>query len=452
MSRRAIALLLASAILAGCLAASASASASASGGRVAAGRVAASARGAGHPRHAVPAGGINIGGLYPGESAAKITSEIKTAHDLHAKLVRVGMPWSEFEPVGPGQIAPAMARAAQTLIAAAAASHIRVIALLYQTPCWASTAPPSVLATCGSARSRAEAYPPANPADFGRFAGWFAGRYGTDLAAIEVWNEPDQANEDYFAGEEKPRHYAELLKAAYPAIKHADHSVQVLAGSLVGSNGAFMKALYAQGIRGYYDGVAVHFYTLLLASVRSFREVQLEHGDHTPLWLDEFGWSSCWPKHRIEQEQGCVTQAVQAQNIASSLRELARARYIDALLLYGFHDVPGEEFGVISAAGRRKPSFAALAGAFASPFVSPAPITLMLKKSSHQVLASGSGPVGDYMKLEVFESGRRRYESVFTLNRFNRFRLKLPRALGAHLTVRVWQYWLGAGHAVTRRI
>jgi hypothetical protein len=82
----------------------------------------------------------------------------------------------------------------------------------------------------------------------------------------------------------------------------------VLAGSLVGSNGLFLKALYAAGIKGFYDGLSVHFYNLTLASLRSIHEVQLANGDPTPLWLDEFGWTQLLARTRIQQEQACVTQ------------------------------------------------------------------------------------------------------------------------------------------------
>lgn len=401
---------------------------------------------------AAPLGGINIGALTPTASAARMSSEIAVARRLHAKVVRVGMPWSLFEPTAQGKLAPRMVTAANRLIEDAAAAHIKVIALLDDTPCWASTAPASLLADCGDG-NKAEAWPPRDPSDFGAFTGWLAKRYGSQLAAIEVWNEPDQANEDYLDGPEKPRHYAELLKAAYPAIKRADPNVPVLAGSLVGPNGAFMKALYKQGIKGYYNGVAVHFYTLVLGSVRRFHEVQLENGDHTPLWLDEFGWSSCWPKYKIEQEQGCVTPAIQAQNITSSFHELARTAYVKALLTYGFKDAPGEEFGVLDVKGKPKPSFAALAKALLSPLGPPSPITLSLKARRGSVIATGSGPVGDYMKLEVFKGGRLREEKIFTLNRFNRYRLELNKTLGTSgLVVRVYQYWLGLSDYAQRSI
>ncbi len=93
-----------------------------------------------------------------------------------------------------------------------------------------------------------------------------AERYGNEIRALEVWNEPDQSNELYFAGPNKPERYAALLKAAYVAVKQADPNIAVLAGSLVGVQGGFLKALYQNGIQGYYDGLSVHFYTLTLAA------------------------------------------------------------------------------------------------------------------------------------------------------------------------------------------
>jgi hypothetical protein len=401
-----------------------------------------------------PLGGINIGSVSPGESFAEVDREIALAQSLHARVVRTDLQWSSFEPEGRGQISTAGAAVLSHLMSDATAAHIGVIALIAGTPCWASSAPAALLASCSdSGDSAAHAWPPRQASAFGSFVGWLAKTYGPGLIAIEVWNEPDQANQDYLAGPNKPRHYAELLKAAYPAVKKADPKIKVLAGSLVGSNGTFMKALYKQGVKGYYDGVAVHFYNLVIGSVRRFHEVQMENHDRAPLWLDEFGWSSCWPGHRIEQEQGCVTEKLQAQDITESFRELAKARYVAALLTYGLQDIPGEEFGVLNSAGARKPSFYALSGVLRSPFGPLSPVTLKLRAKKGQVIASGSGPVGDYLKLEAFQHGVLRYHAIFTLDRFNDYTIKLPKVLGTHgLTVRVYQYWLGRGHDAQRSI
>ena len=244
-----------------------------------------------------------------------------------------------------------------------------MIATVDSTPCWASSAPASLLRRCTPGRSsQANAWPPRDPSTYARVRR-LPGRSATAraLAAIEVWNEPDQANEDYFAGPEKPQRYAAILRAAYPAIKQANPDVPVLAGSLVGSNGVFLRALYAAGIKGYYDGLAVHFYNLTLGSLRAIHEMQLANGDTKPLWLDEFGWSSCWPRQRIQQEQACVTPQVQAANLANIFRSLARTPYVAAEVVYKLQGSAPKTSACSSARGARKPAFAALAQVLASP-------------------------------------------------------------------------------------
>lgn len=404
-------------------------------------------------RHA-PLSGVDLNGIGNDATVSRIDSEVAAAHALHAKLVRIELPWSRFEPQSQGQMDPKTVALTDRLMRDAAKAQVKVIALVYSTPCWDSTAPQSLLAACTLTNpGHAAAWPPKSAADYGKFVGWLTQRYVKELAAVEVWNEPDQINQDYLAGPNKPQHYAELLRAAYPAVKHVNPNVQVLAGSLVGSNGAFMNALYQAGIKGYYDGVAVHFYTLGLASLRVFHEDQLAHGDHKPLWLDEFGWTSCWPREKIQQEQGCVTEAVQAQNLANTLKELTRVSWVAAATSFNMQDGPGEDFGVLNARGGHKPSFKALLSVFRNPFGKPSPVTLQLKRKNGQVVASGSAPVGDYLKLEAFQHGLLRYHATFTLNRFNDYSITLPKVLGTHgLTVRVYQYWLGAASDAQRSI
>ena len=399
-------------------------------------------------------GGVNIAGVAGNLPLSLADREIARARALHAKLVRTEVPWSTLEPSGSGRIEPHALAFLDRLVSDAAEGGIGVIAIAYSTPCWASSAPASLLRKCVTGRlTAANAWPPREPSAYAAFVAYLTARYGTRLAAIEVWNEPDQANEAYFAGPAKPQHYAAVLRAAYPAIKQANPNVMVLAGSLVGSNGVFLRALYAAGIKGYYDGLAVHFYNLTLGSLRAIHETQLAAGDTTPLWLDEFGWTSCWPRQKVQQEQGCVSSKVQATDITNLYRSLWRAPYVAAAVLYKLQDSTREDFGVLSVRGARKPAFAALAGVLANPFASPTRVTLSVSRHRGGVLAEGEGPVGDYMQLEALQGRVLRYRALFTLNRFNRYAIPLPRALGTSgLTVRVYQYWQGAGRDAQRSI
>ncbi len=380
--------------------------------------------------------------------------EVEQAAQLHAKLIRAELPWSVLQPDGPGKFDPSALAYTDRLMSDAAAHGIGVIALIDSAPCWASAAPAALRRKCVPRRgSKAYSYPPAHPQEFATFAHAFVERYGSEITALEVWNEPDQANEKYFAGPHKPERYAHLLAAAYPAIKSANPNVTVLGGSLVGTNGVFLKLLYKAGIKGHYDALAVHFYTLTLAGLRATRAVQLANGDSTPMWLDEFGWANCYPRKKKDEEQACTTTPVQAQNITNTYRALASASYVAAATMYDLQDGGGDSFGVLTTKGKRKPAFSALADVLSSPIGPLSPVTLSLHKAGGRVLASGSGPVGDFMRMEVFQGSVLRYRAAFTLDRLNHFKLALPRVLGTHnLRVRVYQQWTGLSGAAQRNI
>jgi hypothetical protein len=398
---------------------------------------------------APPLGGVNLIGLYAGVRPAVADHEIAQARALHASVVRAELRWSALEPARPNQIDPAALAFTDRLVDDAAAAGIRVIFTVDSTPCWGSTAPRALLARCVPAKAtQANSWPPAAVAPYASVVAFIARRYGTKLAAIEIWNEPDQSNQAYFAGPKKVARYAALLKAAYPAIKQANPAVPVLGGSLVGSNGHFLRALYAAGIKGSYDGLAVHFYALVLASLRAIHEVQVQNGDPRPLWLDEFGWTSCFPHQLVQEEQACVTDAVQARNLANVTRSLSQTPWLAAEVVYNLQNAPAENFGLITAFGGHKPAFASLAAALARPLQAAEPVRVTLSRRGRRVLAAGSAPVGDYMQLEAFVSGALRYRALFVLDRFNRYRIALPAVLGSSgLKVRVFQYWAGLGRA-----
>jgi hypothetical protein len=399
-------------------------------------------------------GGLNVASLDFASTGAQLDRDLARARSLHAKVVRVDVPWSVMEPHAAGQLDPRALAFTDRLAADAAATGIKVIMLVESTPCWASSAPAPVLSRCDARRSTsANAWPPTHPSEYGAFMAFLAQRYGSTLAALEVWNEPDQANQHYLAGPEKPQRYAGILRAAYPAIKAVAPGLPVLGGSLVGSNGVFLRELYKAGIKGYYDGLSVHFYNLTLGSVRSVHEVQLANRDSTPLWLNEFGFTSCWPRYRTQQQQACVTKAVQASDLSSIVRSLARVPYVASAVVYKLQGNVSEDFGVLNASGSHKPSFGALASAFASPLSLPGRVTLSLSRAGSSVRASGAAPPGDFMRLEVKQGGVLRYFALFTLDRFNRYSITLPYQLGTSgLTVRVFQYWLGPERAAQRSI
>ena len=213
-----------------------------------------------------------------------------------------GRCWSR---AGPNQIEPRALAFADRLVSDAAAAGIGVIMLVDSTPCWASSAPTRCWRRCMPGRSQQGQRLAAERSRELRRVRRLSGAHATarDWRRSKSGTSPTRPTKTTSPGPKKPQRYAAILRAAYPAIKRADPNVPVLAGSLVGSNGVFLRALYAAGIKGYYDGLSVHFYNAdpRLAALDPRSAVRQRR--HTPLWLDEFGWSSCWPRQRSSRNR-----------------------------------------------------------------------------------------------------------------------------------------------------
>ena len=157
-------------------------------------------------------------------------------------------------------------------------------------------------------------YPPTNNQDFATSpssslgatrASWRPSSCGTS----RTWARTARIAPD------EPRAYAEMVKAATRALKQASPNLPVLAGALAYGNDAWVRGMYAAGIKGHYDGLAIHPYhdgaprPGSWGGIEWARRLQREAGDTAPLWLTEFGWSTC----RIGSGW-CVTPADQARS------------------------------------------------------------------------------------------------------------------------------------------
>jgi polysaccharide biosynthesis protein PslG len=396
--------------------------------------------------------GIQVLSLRPGTDLTAIRTHLDLAKRMGANVVRTEVLWSAIEPT-PGTYDPAMLALADAFMREASARHLKVLTTVLSTPCWTSTAPAP---DCSTPQGVAEAakYPPADAAAFGRVSAFLAGRWKAVLAGFEVWNEPDQINQQYFAGPDKVRRYVALMKAAYPAVKAAAPAVPVLGGGFVGGNGKFLQALYDAGFKGTYDVLSVHFYDLVLLSLREIRAVQARNHDRKPVWLAEFGTPSCAARARRVGPHVCVTRAVQARTAQDVFKALAwpRGRFMRGAIVYTLQDAPSFEFGAVDLRARPKPLFTALRPAFAGRPGAPRAVRLRLARRGGRVVASGGGPAADAYEMNVWQGPTIRYRVAFRLDRDGHFRLTLPRALGTrNLTVQVFQYWLGAGRGAIRR-
>lgn len=330
--------------------------------------------------------GVQVHPLWSTITPAQVERELDLLADLGVNVARIDVGWSSLQGTGPDRWGDWYVERIDRFVAGAQARGIKVIATLTETPCWASSAPASLRGDCsGSWWERGvQDYPPRDPRDYARAARFLTARYGTRLAALEIWNEPNLSYE--FLGPRKVARYAALVRATYPAAKRGNARVPVLAGSLAYADAGFLAALYRAGIRGAHDGISFHPYTdgrgpeSEVASdhlefgpgLRSMRAAQRAAGQVRPLWLTEFGFTACsW----------CGTPADQARLIAETVLAIPSYPYVRGATLYQLRDTSTapdaweSNFGLLRQDFSRRPAYAAFRQAVAAAAVRrpPAP-------------------------------------------------------------------------------
>jgi len=343
---------------------------------------------AGRPAPASAAGttfqGVHLHSLWWESTSEVMDRELDLAQAAGSNVVRVDVGWDSLQTGGKDRYSQWYLDKLDRFVAGADARGMKVIATLTSTPCWASSAPDTLKQDCSGQwwDRKVQLYPPTRASDYADVARFITDRYGTKLAALEIWNEPNLDVDRFFIAPDEPAAYAEILKAAYPAAKAGNPEVDVLAGSLAYMNGEFLERLYALGIRGYYDGLSVHPYNDRLtpttrewSGVEWIRGMQRAAGDDKPLWLTEFGWSTC----RIGSGW-CKSETEQAANTRAGFLAAAADPGIKAVVAYNLRDkgTNGDDmednFGLVKRDFTPKPGYSAMRAALTAPGEAPPPL------------------------------------------------------------------------------
>lgn len=326
--------------------------------------------------------------LWSSSTVAEYDRELDALKSAGATAVRIDLSWSSLETKGKGNFSSGYVARADTFFQHAAVRGLKVIATFWSTPCWASTAPDRLKENCtGEWWNRyVTRYPPRNPQDYAATAAWAAARWGRYMAGMQIWNEPNHVpsgsgplDSAFWRTEDQAGDYVDLIKTAYPAIKAAAPSLPVIGGALSRSDGTFLERLYDLGVRGSFDVFSVHPYTgnvspaqpaegndrknSFISGIPWIREIMSRHGDTKPLWLTEFGWSTC---AGIDK---CVSASRQASYTETAWEILSRFAYVKAATQYNLRDksaVPTEvndHFGLLRPDFAEKPAWASFKGA-----------------------------------------------------------------------------------------
>jgi hypothetical protein len=305
------------------------------------------------PAAAVQYHGAQLHPLWGSSTISDFDRELDVLQAAGANVVRIDLSWSSLQLNGKDYYSPSYVAKADTFFQHAAARGIKVIPSFWSTPCWASSAPETLKQNCsGDWWNRGVTrYPPTYATDYANAARWAADRWGGYMAAFQIWNEPNEANQSFWKTTDPAGDYVGLVKAAYPAVKSSRFAqLPVIAGGLSKTDGVFTQSLYAKGIRGYFDAFAVHPYTearspyetrtgnerkwSFISGVPWIREIMLANGDDKPIWLTEFGHTTC----NDFANKYCVTYDAQATQIADAWTILQGWSYVQGATQYNLRN------------------------------------------------------------------------------------------------------------------
>lgn len=325
--------------------------------------------------------GFSAGDL-PSLTPAELEQRLTEIEGTGAGWVRVDLGWTWVQGSGPGSY---FWGGMDRVVDAARNHRLNVLLIPGYAPGWAA-AP-----GCGQGHCA-----PRSADEFGTFVGEAAKRYAPrGVHSWEIWNEPNQPA--FFGPTVDVGRYVSLLKAATTAIRRADAGATVLTAGLAPTftqNGKlagrdFLSAVYAQGGRDYFTGVAMHPYTFPAApdstanwtgwsQMRAMRDVMVANGDAgKKIWLTEYGaptggpgGTASGPSYSGSPDH--VTEAYQASLATEGVRTAAATPWAGPLFWYGYSDLGTSTgtnenfFGLVRHDGSRKPAFAAFTAAVAA--------------------------------------------------------------------------------------
>ena len=175
--------------------------------------------------------------------------DVDLVRDLGFTWVKQRIAWRDVEPAGKGFYDWFRPDFIMELVEH---KDVDLIVLLDHQPLWAQADQADLLSNS----------PPADYQDFGDFCRAFSERYRGQVAAYQVWNEPNLARE--WGGQPpNPADYARLLKACYEGVKAGDPDAIVISAGLAPTgtddtsrampDEQFLREMYAAGAQPYFD-------------------------------------------------------------------------------------------------------------------------------------------------------------------------------------------------------
>lgn len=313
---------------------------------------------------------FGIAGIFnPGTLTQAALKDFST---LGVQWARTGINWDEIQPTASS---PYNWTKFDAEFQELAAHHLKPLGVIHDVPAWAAATGCAAGTECH----------PANPAQYGRFAGAVAAhlaRFGG-----HTWEIMNEVNSPYSWGTTpSASDYTADLKAAYTAIKAADSTATVVSAGLAIANSpssiksaTFLSQMYSAGARGYFDAVGEHPYCTAPVAATcvgspsasdgwyqvvgpdNLHDVMAANGDGNKLvWITEFG---------VDTPTDVVSEALQVTLMTAAYAMQRTLSWLGPLLWYDYTDgqfsadrTRADSYGLVTTAGTRKPAFTTYEG------------------------------------------------------------------------------------------
>lgn len=294
-------------------------------------------------------------GFSPGfsilyQEVEELRADLARMHDLGARRLRVDLSWALVE----RDRGTYDWSHSDRVFGEARAAGLKVLPILGYQPSWAGRSTVDVDGFSAFVKAAVE-------------------RYGAQVPAWEIWNEPNL--ERFWFGEPDPAAYGAMVSTVSPLIRSLDPKARIVVGSMApavdardGSQVAPETFLAAAGDHlapGDFDAVSVHPYSYpampqeALTWNTFFRLPQMGRmaqeigGPDVKLWLTEYGAPT-------GASDRAVSEKTQADMLVSAVRAARRDPRVGPIYLYSYRDAGSDlgdsedNFGVVRHDGTPK--------------------------------------------------------------------------------------------------
>lgn len=241
----------------------------------------------------------------------------------------------------------------------------------------------------------------------------------------EVWNEPYW--HEFFSG--TAEEYAELLKAAYRAIKRADPSAVVLGGCFSTETEAWTQRVLARDALAFMDALSYHVYwspgmtepaapgepAAMTQDVRHYVELMRAHGKPKPIYMTEGGircppFASWLPKEGFSRAAPFGSHAGSNQPLTGLDAAAGLVRGMVEMLSAGVVNIDYYYSGAVHGEGDAMPWFSTMAnGYYVLMDYAGRPKPTMMAYSALEAMLDGAKPAGEWQRkgltIHLFTQG-----------------------------------------------